>query len=260
MINMNMDYLKEKKEFVSVVLLCVSVILAFSILVKITGFFTASARAEKIVNKAIKQNTEDAKDIDKYFTQYKVLADALKKNNLFVPPAARQHPVNEVTGIFGNEVIIRDKLYKVGDKVGDATIVSIEPTQVTIEWDGKKKIFSPIEAKDSSRPGGSRTSASRGPSRPSGGSAQMVTVGSEGFKVKEEKSKKTSDAKIQAKRAKQDEENLKNIQKRWSTLPEKEKQKLMKIKEKWPSMSEGEKDKIRTGLRERYGSGERGGK
>jgi hypothetical protein len=180
---MTIDYLKEKKELVSVVLLCVSAVLAVSILVKVTGFFTASARAEKIVKTAITQNTEDANDIDKYFTKYKVLADALKKNNLFAPPVAKQHPVKEVTGIFGDEVIIRDKLYKVGEKVGDATIVSIDSTQVTIEWDGKKKTFSPMDAKGSSqpsRPGGSRASARGKPPKPAGGTAQMVTIKAQG--------------------------------------------------------------------------------
>ena len=106
---MTIDYLKEKKELVSVVLLCVSAVLAVSILVEVAGFFTASAKAEKIVTDAVEQNAEEANDIDKYFTKYKVLADALKKNNLFVPPVARQHPVTEIAGIFGDEVIIRDK-------------------------------------------------------------------------------------------------------------------------------------------------------
>jgi len=260
---MYIDYLKEKKEFVSVALLCVSVVLAVSILVKVTVFFTASARAEKIVNAAISQNTEDASDIDKYFTKYQVLADALKKNNLFAPPPPKQHPVKEVTGIFGDEVIISDKLYKVGDKVADATIVSIDSTQVTIEWDGKKTTFSPMDAGGSSQPGragGSRASARGKSARPSGETAQMVTVGSEGFKGKGEKSQNKSDAKIQAKRDKLDNENLIAIKERWSTLPEQVRTKLMEIKERWPSMSEGERDKIRTGLRERFGGGGRGGK
>ncbi|MHC4586447.1 MAG: hypothetical protein ACYS3N_18095 [Planctomycetota bacterium] len=182
---MKIEYLKDKKELVSVVLLGVSAILAVSILVKVTGFFTAPAKARNIVKTAIEQNTEDANDIDKYFVKYKMLADALKKNNLFAPPAPKQHPVKEILGIFGDEVIIRDKLYKVGAKVGDATIVSIEATEVTIEWDGKKKTFSPMDAGGSSqpgRPGGSRPTARGGPPRPGGGggSAQMVTVQSQG--------------------------------------------------------------------------------
>ncbi|MBC8468400.1 MAG: hypothetical protein H8D56_02920 [Planctomycetes bacterium] len=180
---MKIDYLKDKKELVSVVLLCVSAGLAVLILVKVTGFFTAPAKARNIVKAAIEQNTEDASDIDKYFAKYKMLADALKKNNLFAPPAPKEHPVKEVLGIFGDEVIIKDKLYKVGSKVGDATIVAIEATQVTIEWDGKKKTFSPINSGESSQPDGprgSRPTAGEGGPRPGGGNAQMVTVGSQG--------------------------------------------------------------------------------
>ena len=59
--------LKEKKELVSVVLLGVSAFLAVLILVKVTGFFTASAKAENIVKTAIAQNNADAEDMDKYF-------------------------------------------------------------------------------------------------------------------------------------------------------------------------------------------------
>jgi len=254
------DYLKEKKELVSVVLLGVSVVMAVSILLKVTGFFTASAKAENIVKTAIALNTEGAHDIDKYFAKYKKLADALKKNNLFAPPPPKQHPVSEITGILGNEVIISDKLYKVGDKVGDAKIVAIEATQVTIEWEGKTKTFSPMDAGGTSGPGKTGGSRRSGPARSSGGTAQMVTVRSEGIRVTEEKLKNKSEAKMQAKRAKQDEEILKNVQERWSTLSEQEQQKLMKIRERWPSMSDGERDKIRAGLNKRFSGGKQGGK
>lgn len=181
---MKIDYLlKEKKEVVSIVLLCFSAVLAILIIVKIASFFTAPARAAKIVKDANEQNTTDAKNIDKYFAKYKKLADDLKKENLFAPPAPKQHPVREITGIFGDEVIIGDKLYKVGARIGDAKIISIEPTVVTIEWEGRKKTFSPMDAGGSSGPGGPggpRPSARRGgPPSPGGGSAQMVTVESQ---------------------------------------------------------------------------------
>jgi hypothetical protein len=179
---MKIDYLKdlrEKKELVSVVLLGVSVFLAVLILVKVTGFFTASAKAENIVKTAIAQNNADAEDMDKYFAKYKMLADELKKNNLFVPPPPKQHPVKEVLGIFGNEVLIKDKWYEVGDTVGDAKIVAIGPTEATIEWDGNEKTFAPIDAEDSSQPGGPKAprTVSKGGGA-GGGSAQMVAVGS----------------------------------------------------------------------------------
>jgi len=153
-------------------------------------------------------------------------------------------------------VIINSRLYKVGDKVADAKIISIGTTQVTIEWDGKKKTFSPMDSKESSQPSRSRTSkrTSRGSSSAEG-TAQMVTVGSDGFRGKVEKIKDKSEAILQAKRDKQDKEILKNIENRWSTLPEDARQKLLKIRERWPSMSEKERDKIRARLNERFGGG-----
>ena len=181
---MNFDYLKEKKELVLITLLGVSLLLAVLILVKITGFFTASARAENLVKRAVEQNNTDAMDTDKYFTKYKLLADALKKNNLFAPPPPKQHPVKEVPAIFGNEVLINNKWYKVGEMVEDAKIIAIEPTNVKIEWDGREKVFAPI--------GGSIIETSeRRSGRPRSGSttrrkeiraaeATMVVVGPEG--------------------------------------------------------------------------------
>jgi hypothetical protein len=177
---MKIDYLKEKEKLISIVLVCFSAVFAVSILVKIGSYFTAPAKAAKIVYAAVEQNTNDEKDIDKYLAKYKERADELKKKNLFAPPAPKQHPVREVAGIFGDEVIIGDKLYKIGDRVGDAKIILIEPTAVTIEWDGKKQTFSPMDAGGSSGPGGPGPSDRRGgPPSPGGGSAQMVTVQSQ---------------------------------------------------------------------------------
>jgi hypothetical protein len=238
---MKIDYLKDKKELVSVLLLCVSAILAISILVKITGFFTAPAKARNIVKNAIEQNTEDANDIDKYFAKYKMLADALKKNNLFAPPPPKQHPVKEVLGIFGDEVIIRDKLYKVGDKVGNAKIVAIESTQVTIEWDGKKKTFSPMDAGGSSGPGGSRASARGGPPSPGGGSAQMVTIQSQGGAGGGPGG------------------GMGPMMGRFQNMSEADRDRfrreMQERRERYMNMSEAERERFRADMRERFGGG-----
>ena len=176
---MKLDYLKEKKELVSFVLLGVSALLAVLIFVKVTGFLANSARAEGLVEKAVAQNNADANDVDKYFTKYKALANVLKTNNLFSPQAEKQHPVKEVWGILGDEALIKDKSYKVGDKIGDATIVAIEATKVTIEWDGKEKTFAPIDAADAPQPSGSRPSGTVASSGAPGARAEMVAVGSQ---------------------------------------------------------------------------------
>lgn len=149
---MKPNYLRQKKELIPLVLFGASAVLAGLILTKTTSFFTSLARAQSIVQKATVQNNVDENDADKYLTKYKMLADALKKNNLFAPLPPRQHPVKEVSGIFGSEVLISDKWYKVGDTVGDAKIVAIEPTQAIIEWDGAKKAFLPFDAGVSEAP------------------------------------------------------------------------------------------------------------
>ncbi|NQT02183.1 MAG: hypothetical protein HQ580_09180, partial [Planctomycetes bacterium] len=182
-----------------------------------------------------------------YFTRYKVLADALKKNNLFAPPPPKQHPVKEVTGIFGDEVIINNKLYKVGDKIGDATIVSIEATQVTIEWDGKKKTFSPMDAGGSSPPGGpggSRPTARGGPPRPAGGSAQMVTVRSQGGPTGGPGGGMGGFGGMR--------ERVQNM-----SEPERDRfrAEMQERRERYMNMSEAEREKFRAEMRERFGGG-----
>ncbi len=250
---MKLDYLKEKKELVSVVLLGVSAFLAVLILVKLTGFFTAPAKAELLVKKAVAQNNTDANDIDKYFAKYKALANELKKNNLFAPPPPKQHPVKEVWGIFGNEVLIKDKWYKVGDKVGDAKIVAIGPTEVTIEWDGKEKTFAPIDSKGSSQPGGprgSRATASSG--GPGGGSAQMVTIQSEGRPmVRPEGGRGPGRGGMGG--------GMEGMRERFQNMSEAERNRVMaemrERRERYMNMSEAEREKFRAEMRERFGGG-----
>lgn len=141
---MQYNYLKDK--FVVIVLLGVSAFLGIMILVKVRGFFVASAWAENVVKRAVAQTKPDANDMEEYLAKSKTIAEELKKKNLFVPPQQKKHPVSQVSGILGDEVLINDKWYKVGDKVGGAKIVAIEPTQVKIEWEGKEKVFDPINA------------------------------------------------------------------------------------------------------------------
>jgi len=215
------------------------------ILVKVTGFFTASAKAENIVKTAVAQNNTNAKDVDKYFAKYKVLADALKKNNLFAPPQPRQHPVKEVWGIFGNEVLIQDKWYKVGDKVGDAKIVAIGPTQATIEWDGKKQTFAPIDAADSSQPGGpkdSREEAKAG--EPGGGGAQMVAVGSQPMGI--------SGGRVEFGGF-----GGEGMRARFQDMSEADRDRfraeMQERRERYMNMSEAERERFRAEMRERFG-------
>jgi len=156
---MNLDYvkyLKKKKEIVPVALLGISAFLAVLILIKVVGFFVASARAEGLVKRAVAQNNAVAKDMEKFFAESKTVANELKRKNLFAPPAPKQQPVKQVWGILGDEVLINDRWYKVGDMVQDAKIVAIAPTQVRIAWDGREITLAPIDAVSPPSPAGLR--------------------------------------------------------------------------------------------------------
>jgi hypothetical protein len=144
---MKLEYFKEKKELISIALLGVSAVLAILILYLMTDFFTVSARAENVVKTALEQiNTED-QDVEQYFTKDRKIAEGLTRNNLFTPPAPIEHPVKEVRAIFGNQVLIDNRWYGEGQTIpGDAKIIAIEPTQVSIEWNGRQRFFRPIDA------------------------------------------------------------------------------------------------------------------
>lgn len=154
---MKLDYLKDhltnKKELVPTVLLGVSVLCVVLIIVKVTSFFVASARADSVVRRAIAQNGTGQKNLEKHLADSAAITDELKKNNLFAPAPAKQHPVKEVSGIFGDQVLIQNKWYNVGDKIEDAKIIAIGPTSVIISWDGREQTFLPIQAAIAEAPG-----------------------------------------------------------------------------------------------------------
>ncbi len=146
---MKADYLKDKRQLISRLLLLVSVILGVLILFKVTGFFTVSARAERLVANAVAQSKADPNDAEKHFVKERKTADELKKKNLFVPPSPKQEPIKKVSAILGDEVLVDGKWYKVGDRIGDANVVAIEATCARFEWNGKEIVKYPMDLKPS---------------------------------------------------------------------------------------------------------------
>jgi len=144
---MNKDYLNKNRHLAGPVLLGVSVVLAALTAAKLWDYHSASANAQSIISKAVDWDKADPNLLEENLAGCKEIADALKKNNLFAPPPKKPgHPVSAVQGIMGNEALINNKWYKVGDKISDAEVVSIEATLVKIKWNGKEKSFAPISA------------------------------------------------------------------------------------------------------------------
>ena len=170
--------MQNKQKLIAIVLLGIAVLSGGMALAKVTGYFMASGRAQNIVKQAMAQSQSDPNRVDIQIAKVKPVADDLKRNNLFSPPPPKEHPVRDVLGIFGDEVWINGKWYKAGDTIADAKIVAIGPTSVTIEWDGNKKDFFPIQAQvaeDQKSRGGPPTPGKDGEGeRPEGGPGQVT--------------------------------------------------------------------------------------
>jgi hypothetical protein len=156
----------------------------------------------------------------------RAIADDLKKQNLFTPPAPRQHPVKEVSGILGDEVLIDNRWYKCDDKIGEATIVHIGPTEVRIAWEGNERTFVPI--RNSTRTGASGPKPAALPEKKSPQSAPMVVI---------DQSREPP---------------------WWARIPfqdlsSQEQEKLHKLRERWFDMSEQEQQDGMNALQRRFG-------
>jgi hypothetical protein len=166
-------------------------------------------------------------------------ADRLKKKNLFASLPPRKHPVKEVSGILGSDVLIAGKWYQVGGKIGDAKIVAVGSRDVTIEWDGKKKAFAPIAAAITGGP------AKKKPTRPvpqkGAGPKNVVAKPAQG-KVMTAPVEEDEFAWIGVKLS--DKLKSKFLEK-WNSLSEEEK---AEAKAKWKSMPDEQKKKAVEGM------------
>ncbi|MFH1716184.1 MAG: hypothetical protein ABIF19_02440 [Planctomycetota bacterium] len=227
---LNYNYLRQQKRLIPLALLGISAAFAALILIKTTSFFVASARAETLVRRAASQTKPNAEAMKECEARSLAIADDLKKSNLFSPPPPEQHPVSSVLGILGDEVLIEDKWYKVGDRVGEARIVAIEASQVRIEWQGREKVFAPIDGTTEPASDGSRrlrrdTSAVARSSKSSNRLAEMVLIGQAGKLSKEQAA--TTDKKAEKQRLaaekkefqKLSKNDTKNIQTERSKVP-----------------------------------------
>jgi len=141
---MKFEWLRDNEVVVSKTATGLCAVLVVLLFVKLIGIGAYSVRVNRWGEAAAGQGGLSEEDRKKYLSQYADIAASVKKHNLFAPPPGNKHPVKAVDGIIGDEVLINHKWYKVGDKVGDANIVAIAPTFVTIEWKGKQKDFAPM--------------------------------------------------------------------------------------------------------------------
>lgn len=180
---MKTEFSREKTDFYAKVLAATTILLGALTFLRVAGFLASSAEARGVAAKLVADATGSgaAPDMGKLLAAGRTSAEELKKKSLFVKTPPRQHPISEVLGILGDEALINGKWCKVGESVGDAKIVAIEPTKVKVVWDGQEKEFTPIGSGGSGgssedRPGPSRSGGRPGP----GGKAQAAAGGPSG--------------------------------------------------------------------------------
>jgi len=175
------EFSKSKANFYAKTLAAATVLLGVLACLKVVGFLAASSEVRLMAARIGDSvpNPGVSTDVGKLLASARVSADELKKKNLFIKTLPRQHPVREVVGILGDEVLINGKWCKVGDSVGDATIVAIEPTKVRITWDGQEKDFSPI----GSGGGGGQTPERSGSARSQAGSEGRIQVAAGNLRI-----------------------------------------------------------------------------
>jgi len=127
-------------------LIAATVLLGSLVCAKVAQSVIEPRRVEQLVATAAAQDNRDPNSAQAWLASAKEVVEALKEKNLFVKTPPRQHPVQQVDGILGREILVGDKWYKAGEKIGDALVISVDSTHAIIEWDGQKKTFAPIAA------------------------------------------------------------------------------------------------------------------
>jgi len=236
---MQMESFKNQTESLTKILLAITVLLGALLFLRI-GSFVNSSQAMTTMD-PLDASLADPDNVKTVLAQTRASANDLKRNNLFVPGAARQYPVTDVMGILGHEALIGGKWYQEGDSVGEARIVAIEPTKVRVVWEGQEKVFAPIGATNPPVAGGrfDRSSFSGKRAGPSGsdfsgnrsgpsGPAKTVITGS-----RPEPSRKSKSSTLSA----QEREERRN---RWTNASPAEKQRFQETYQK--SKGKGKKN------------------
>lgn len=145
--NMNMEKIKNKRLYIPRTLLAFSGLLGLLIVAKVSAFVMTTGQIPANIEKTLKSPSQVEDNVKKYQSIYSEAAGEMKKKNMFMPPtAAKKNPVTTVTAIFGDEVYISNKWYKVGDKIQDAEITGITSSQVTVVWNGKETRLHPFDS------------------------------------------------------------------------------------------------------------------
>lgn len=137
--------IKQTTKHIHLILLAASLLLIGAMAVKVFAY-TASYKSISVrIANALDAANGKGDDAKTYSANYTDIAAELKKKSVFAPPPSKKkNSVTSIDGILGDSALIKGKFYKVGDKIGDAKLISIHPTYIVIKFDGKETKVYPL--------------------------------------------------------------------------------------------------------------------
>ena len=134
---------RQNEAVVRKILMCMLFILCVGVAVKAVRVVFQRHR----IVKATAESMEFLKDQDEkkkeYLEAYAKKTEGLKEKGMFVSEKPKPSPP-QVAAILGHSVLMNNKWCDVGDEHAGAKVIKIEPTQVTLLWEGKEMTLSPL--------------------------------------------------------------------------------------------------------------------
>jgi len=138
--------LKNRLKHLVRVLIALSVFMACAMAAKVSAFVLETDSIRQRIEKALAIDSKNDDRLKEFQSQYVKTAKKLKEKSLFTPPPPeKKNPITRIDGIIGNSVLIGGKLYKKGDKIGDAKILSIDPKSITVRWNKQEIQITPFD-------------------------------------------------------------------------------------------------------------------
>ena len=158
---MNWQNEKDKKAFFSLGLLALAVLLIGFTAAQVISMTRQTSPGPLLTRETLDQITNGS-NTRQYLEDYQAAARELTQKNMFVPPPEGPAEPGDCTAIFGDEARIGDRWYKSGDRLGEAEVVAIGPTSVTLLWDCRRITRTPVlKMEDNSRRSSRSNSSSR---------------------------------------------------------------------------------------------------
>ena len=173
---MNLRNRDDRNSLFSLFFIAVAVALAILTAAEALEIFQSSDESSRLRQVTLDQIRPDEQTVKNYLRQYRQAAEELSRQNMFVPPPLGPEPPGDCTAILGQAARIGDRWVQVGDRVSDAEVVAVEPTQVVLLWQDEEISRSPKLSETSTNRRSSSSSSNQSSSRSRNSSSSRSRV------------------------------------------------------------------------------------